>query len=410
MKANLLVPFAILALVGSCRRDGKRGDKPSHDHGQMSSEAVAAVKYTCPMHPQIVRDKPGRCPICGMDLVKVAGSGSKTTEIRLMDTQRTLANIVTQPVVPGSTAHSIVLNGRLVPDQTTIRVISSRAAGRVDRLLAKQTGDVVLRGQLLYELYSESLLSAQQEYLIALRQVEELGAQDSHYESLRKAAERRLTVLGMSKSGIEKLEKTRIVQNRIVFESPVSGTVSEVLVVEGQYVSEGTPLYRLNGLGRLWVEADLYASEVGGVRVGDMVQVQVAGFEERVVSARVTFVSPEYQQGTQLLRVRAELANPRGDLRSGMQATAALQMGVTRALLLPTDAVIRTSEGATVFVETEKNVFQPRMVITGAESGDNVAITGGLLGTESVVVKGAYLLYAELVLKKGVNPMAGHSH
>ncbi|RYC66476.1 efflux RND transporter periplasmic adaptor subunit [Spirosoma sordidisoli] len=385
-------------------------DHSGHNHGP---DGAGGTTYTCPMHPQIVQSSAGTCPICSMDLVPVVKTGEKATEIMLSESQMQLANVMVQPVASGNIGNSTVLNARLAADQQQTDVISSRVAGRIERLYVKETGQPIRKGQVLYEIYSEPLLTQQQEYLLALRQVEEL--KEPRYEDFRRASEQKLKLYGMTAEQIARLAKTRNVQPRIPFVAPAGGTVTEIAASEGQYVGEGALLYRLANLSQLWVEAELYAGEARFVKVGDRVPVQVVGYEtSSTMNARVTFINPEYRAGSQVLVMRAVLPNPGGRFQPGQQARVLLRHGVQRGLTLPVDAVVRAGQGAVVFVQTGRQsegrtpdgaVFQPRRVQTGTETDQQVAITGGLNGDEQVAMSGAYLLYSELILKKGINPI-----
>lgn len=378
-------------------------DNHAHDGQNNGPEVAGGTTYTCPMHPQIVQSSPGTCPICSMDLVAVVKTGAKAAEIMLSASQMQLANVMVQPVSAGSIGNSTVLNARLAANEELANVISSRVAGRIERLYVKETGQSIRKGQVLYEIYSEPLLTQQQEYLLAQRQAEEI--KEPRLEAFRRAAEQKLRLYGMTPDQIAQLARTRQVQPRIPFVAPVGGTVTEITGNEGQYVGEGALLYRLANLSQLWVEAELYAGEARYVKVGDRVPVQIVGNEgSQALTARVSFINPEYRAGSQVLIMRAVLANPGGRFQPGQQARVLLRHGVQRGLTLPVDAVVRSGQGAVVFVQTGTGTFQPRSVVTGTETDQQVTITKGLTGGETVAMSGAYLLYSELILKKGVNP------
>jgi Cu(I)/Ag(I) efflux system membrane fusion protein len=262
----------------------------------------------------------------------------------------------------------------------------------------------------LYELYSETLLTLQHEYLLAQEQSETLGKDEPRYESFLKASERKLLLYGLSKKQIGELAQSKSARQRITFLAPAGGIVSEVNANEGQYIEEGTVLYRIQNLSRLWLEAELYPRESGLIHKGDKLSVRVNGFESTPVEAKVIFLSPEYRANTQITIVRALITNPEMKFKPGMQAQVLMTHSSRKAVAVPVDAVIRDGKGAHVYVETGTNTFQPRMVKIGLEDFEQVEITEGLQAGDRIAITGAYLLYSEIILKKGTDPMAGHTH
>ncbi|HLZ16667.1 MAG TPA: efflux RND transporter periplasmic adaptor subunit, partial [Cyclobacteriaceae bacterium] len=309
---------------------------------------VDHVKYTCPMHPEIVRDKPGACPICFMDLVKVGDAGIDNS-IMLNEIQIKLANISVAPVSKKEMTLETRFNGRLAVNENETEVIGSRVQGRVERLFFKETGRRVARGEPLYRIYSEELLTLQQEYLLALRQTEEL--KEKRFEPFLKASERKLLRLGMTGGQILSLGKQQQANSRITFFAPASGVITAVNAAEGQYVSEGAVLYRLEKLDRLWVEAELYPGEISLIRVGDRVKVEVNGFENDSLHGTVIFLNPEYRQGNQIITLRIEMNNPDGKFMPGMQASVITTHPGKNTLVLPLDAVIRDQSASHVWIQ-----------------------------------------------------------
>lgn len=406
MKRSFIYIGVISVSLIACSSDHKKDEHSGHSQEQTAE----ATKYTCPMHPQVIQDKPGTCPICGMDLVKVDKSQSDSNDLMLSDSQLKLANVTVQTVSIKPVGQTLVINARLANNEDLTEVISSRSAGRIEKLFVKETGRMVKAGEALYELYSETLLTLQREYLLAKEQYESLGKDEPRYESFLKASERKLLLYGLTNKQIEALAQSKTIKQRISFLAPAGGIVSEIKVSEGQYVDEGSILYRIENIRQLWLEAELYPNETALVKSGDKLTVRVNGFESIPLEAKVIFLSPEYRANTQITVIRALIQNPELEFKPGMQAQVLFTHSSRTAVAIPIDAVIRDGKGTHVYVETGTNTFQPRMVKTGLEDFDQVEITEGLKAGDRIAVTGAYLLYSEIILKKGTDPMAGHSH
>jgi Cu(I)/Ag(I) efflux system membrane fusion protein len=390
-------------LLTACTKEQAKDSHTGH-------ASAVTEKYTCPMHPQIVQDKPGTCPVCGMDLVKVTKSNTSTDDLMLNDTQMRLANITTQRVSRRAVGQTVAINGRITVNEQKSEVISSRAAGRIEKLLIKETGQSVQKGQPLYTLYSETLMTLQQEYLLAKEQYDALGKTEKRYRSFLEAAEKKLLLYGLTKGQVDRLTDRSALQPRVTFLAPAAGIVTEVSVSEGQYVAEGDLLYKIEDITTLWLEAELYPSETSLVTPGDKITVRVTGDENNPLEAKVLFLSPEYRANSQITVMRASIDNPGSKYKPGQQAQVYLTHSSKEALAIPVDAVIRDGKGAHVYIQTGNNTFRPRMVKTGIESFDQVEITDGINEGDTVAITGVYLLYSEIILKKGTDPMAGHNH
>jgi len=391
LKGLAILTLAPSVFIAACKNEKK---------------SAAVQKYTCPMHPQVIKDAPGSCPICGMDLVPVNAGGDKN-ELTLSESQIQLANIATMSIATSNFSTSKVLNARLVTNPELTEVVSSRYAGRIDKLFVKETGRQVSAGQPLFQIYSEELQTLQQDYLLQERQAAAFP-NEKIYVTLREAAKNKLRLFGYSNAQIASLAKSNKTSPLVTVNATASGVVNEVSVSEGQYVSEGSPIIRLENYNQLWVEADVYPNEASSIKVGTPVKVSVNGFPELDQTVKINFISPQIDPSSQILKVRAPIRG-NGKLQSGMQATVSVPTTkISNAVALPLDAVLRDGSGAHVWIKTGKDTFAPRMVTTGAEDANQIIITSGLENVKEVVISGAYLLSSEYILKKGSSPMSGH--
>lgn len=385
----------LLGITSSC------GDKK-----KPTSEA-AKITYTCPMHPQIVQEKPGTCPVCGMDLV-VFDRTNKDESLTLDERQIALANITTMIVGDTTAQSSIILNGRVLvnPEQTT--AISSRIRGRIEQLYIKETGVKVNKGQPLYRIYSEELAALQQEYLVTAAQKKQFP-NDEQFSKIEIAAKQKLKLLGQSDDQIERLVTDNKPNPFTLYYSPSAGIVSEIISSEGAYVEEGGTIMMIQDYSEVWIEADIYPSERGKIRDGMMVNVKLPN-ATGAIPMKLSFISPEIASGTQMIRVRGTLPNPDNSLVPGMQVEIGLSSVRKNTKSLPVNAVIRTGSSAHIWVETSKGKFVPRMVETGTENESDVEIVKGMEDGDRVVSTGAYLLYSEYTLKKGNLNTNQHQH
>jgi Cu(I)/Ag(I) efflux system membrane fusion protein len=367
------------------------------------------VYYTCSMDPQVMEKKPGTCPICKMDLVRVeVDPNQKAGELKLSEQQIQLANIQTDTVRLRPLGEEITLSATLKENQNLVNVVTSRIAGRVERLFVRNIGEPVRAGQAVFELYSEELAAAQQDYLLALQSKKRYADTEPNFARIADAARNKLLLWGMAERQIADLELNGKPGNTLTFYSKYSGIATEVSVAEGDYVAEGSPVLRLANLGTLWAEAQLYVSDLPFLAKTGEALVEIPSISDQKLRGVVSFVNPSLEASSKIVMVRVEIPNPNGDYQPGMQAWMTLKGKVRNAIAVPTNALIQGKNGATVWLKNASGAFESRMVTMGKTNRDFTEITEGLQAGEVVVVSGAYLLHSELVFKKGANPMAGH--
>ena len=366
------------------------------------------VYYTCSMDPQVKEDKPGKCPICKMDLTPVKKSSSTITdEIELSPQQVQLGNIRMDTIRSGAIGDQMILTATLNVDQLKTNSVSARVMGRIDKLYFKNTGDYVSKGSKLYDLYSEQLNNAKQEYLLALEKEKTLGDAQIDFSQLVQSAKNKLLLWGMSEGQIHELVKIKKATSFTSFYSNANGFITSLEVKEGDYVSEGGTVVKLADLSTLWAEAQVYSSQLSSIDKKGQAIVQFPDMPGKDIKGKIEFANPEINPDTRINLVRVTIPNPGNQLKPGMQAYVVIKNSERNSLFLPIDAVIRDARGASVWVQTSGNKFKYKMIEIGIESNDRVEIKSGLNAGDVVVISGAYLLNSEYIFTIGSNPMAG---
>ncbi|MEO6830569.1 MAG: efflux RND transporter periplasmic adaptor subunit [Chitinophagaceae bacterium] len=370
------------------------------------------VYYTCSMHPQVHEDHPGNCPICGMKLIAVAkssksGSGKMNTEIHLSAEQILLGNIKVDTIGKGAFGDQLVLTGTLNFNQDKLSAVNARVEGRIDKLYFKDIGGYVKKGDKLYDLYSEQLNNATQEYVTALAQKNTLGNSLINYAALVESAKTKLLLWGMTEGQINQLAQSKKVSTHTSFYSTETGYITKLNAQEGDYVMEGGTVVQLANLSTLWAEAQVYATQMYLIHKGEDVTVQIPDFNDETINGTIDFVNPEINPDTRINLVRVTIPNKNNQLHPGMPAYITINNKQHHSITVPSEAVLRDSKGANVWIQTKPGVYEIRMVKTGIAENNAIEITSGLTEGEVVVTSGAYLLNSEYIFKHGADPMAG---
>ncbi|HEX9081262.1 MAG TPA: efflux RND transporter periplasmic adaptor subunit [Holophagaceae bacterium] len=419
---------------------------------------AATQKYQCPMHPQIIQDHPGDCPICGMKLVPIEGSAAKTSEDRgrilfyrspmnpsvtsptprkdemgmdyvpvyerdlqgegptaagraavVIDPERQqLIGLKTTPVIEGNVSGSVRTVGKVAVDETRVRKVNVKVDGFIEKLYVDYVGMPVAKGSPLFSLYSPDFVSAQREYLLALRTASDLskGEFRSNGDALVAAARERLRLWDVPEGEIERLAKSGQVQKDLLLRSPVSGVVTAKMVVQGSRVGPGDAPFEITDLSHIWVQADLYETDLPKVKVGDRATFTAQAVPGRTFQGRVAFIDPVLDPKTRTAKARLEFANPRGDLKPELFGEAVIQGHDRKGILVPADAVMDTGTQKVAFVSLGEGRFEPRVVTTGATSGEQVQILTGLEPGEQVVTGASFLVDSESRLRAALAQMA----
>jgi Cu(I)/Ag(I) efflux system membrane fusion protein len=422
LKKKIAIPLVILivviaAAVGWLYTNGWFKD----DGGGHSKLEHKVQLWTCSMHPFIIKDKPGTCPICGMELIKKIESASvegaaQTPEqkqqadmighVSLSPSQRVMANVATVEARQGSLNKEINAVGIVQYDQSRQAKVTAWIAGRIDRLNVNTVGAIVAKDKPVAEIYSPDLVATQQEYLLAVKSREQLKNStipsiSQSGDGLVASSKQRLMLFGVKESQIEELEKTGKPNIRLPIYTPISGIVIDKMVQQGQYVNVGDVLFNVADLSKVWVEIDVFENEVPYVHVGQQVEIRSAVEHGAAFNGRISFVYPFHDPKTHTVKARVEMPNHGHQLKPDMFVNAIIRIPLVKGIIVPVTAVIDTGKRQVVWVETSPGMFEPRDVKAGERIEDKVQVLSGLKTGDKVAVSGGYLIDSESQLKGG---------
>ena len=380
----------------------------------LGEETPGKTLYTCGMHPQIIQDHPGNCPICGMKLTPIrSGAGAEShaspggaAAISIDAATRQSMNLRTATVASGPLNKVIRTVGTIAYNETALADVNTKFKGWIEKLDVDASGQLVHRGDAMFEIYSPDLYSAESEYALALN-----GGltNDPGASELRETAASKLRFFDVSEAQIEELKKSGVPRKALSVSAPISGFVIEKNVVQGQMVDAGMRLYRIADLAIVWVLAEIYEQDLPFVQLGQEAVVRVASLPDREFRGRVTYVYPTVDEKTRTARVRLEFENPGYFLRPGMFVSAEIQAEIAgSAVLVPDSAVLRSGAKNTVFVALNEGRFEPRDVSLGVEASDGmIQVLSGLQVGDRVVTSGQFLLDSESQLREAIDKMRG---
>ncbi len=416
MKKNILyIAIALIVgllggwlIFGSSGSDAKANKDVSetsdtHDHSGESANQM----WTCSMHPQIMQPEPGDCPICGMDLIPAesGAEGLAMNEIKMTENAMALANIQTTIVGNGTMSEDdgmISLSGKIATNEENNAVQASYFDGRIERLNVNYEGQKVNRGQLLATIYAPNLVAAQQELLTTA------SLKESQPE-LYKAVRNKLKNWKLSDNQIDAIESSGNVRDNFPVYATVSGTVSEVMAREGDYVKQGQPILKVSNLNSVWAEFDAYENQISDLKVGQKIKVVTNAYADKEFDATVSFIDPILNNATRTITVRATLKNTENLFKPGMFVTGKLKGEMkmnNQVITVPASAVMWTGKRSLVYIKTSPNepLFKMREVTIGNRNGENYAVTEGLQKGDEIVTNGTFTVDAAAQLQ-GKNSM-----
>ena len=311
----------------------RTGGGPGETTVSIGTPESKILFWTCSMHPQIKQDKPGRCPICDMDLTPMreeAGGGEKAS-LRLGERARQLASVQTTPVEYRKLTKSIFTVGKIDYDESSVAHVTAWVSGRTDKLYVNFTGTIVKKGEHLIYMYSPDLLSTQEEYLLAYRGIEKLKDSPipeviSSSKTLLENTRQRLLLWGITEEQINELERTQTPQTHLTIYAPIGGTIISKDAFEGMYFETGDMLFTIADLSSVWLYLDIYEYDLPWVRYGQDIEVITESYPGDVFHGTVVFIDPFLNEVTRSVKVRINMDNREGKLKPGMYVNARLKV------------------------------------------------------------------------------------
>jgi Cu(I)/Ag(I) efflux system membrane fusion protein len=412
--------LALGMITGSNFFGGGEVNHDGHSHA-IEGEAEATI-YTCSMHPQIRKNEPGLCPICAMDLIPVntMESGDEDVdpaEIQMTQSAIELANVETVTVSKGIPEKSIYLLGKVKPDERNIAELTARYGGRIEQLYVNYTGQHVSKGQKLGSIYSPDLITAQRELLEAIKYKE---TNPSFYAASRS----KLKLWNLTEAQINDIENMGEPKLDFDILSPITGTVTQRHVSVGDYVVEGSALFEVINLSKVWVMFDAYESDLPWIKTGDMMEFTLQSVPGKTFTSKVSYIDPFIDPVTRVAKLRVEVGNPDMELKPEMFANGILESTIaenTDQLLIPKSAILWTGKRAVVYVKVpdrEYHSFIYREIILGPEAGNYYVVSSGLHEGEEIAMNGVFKVDAAAQLAgkpsmmnpEGGKVSTGHDH
>ncbi|MET6991675.1 efflux RND transporter periplasmic adaptor subunit [Sediminicola arcticus] len=377
--------------------NGNNGNAAEHDH---TEEMASGKMWTCSMHPQIMQPEPGDCPICGMDLIAAesGADGLAMSQFKMSENAMALANIKTLTVGNGKTKEGILkLSGSIMENEEINGTQAAYFGGRIEKLNVNFEGEEIKNGQLLATIYSPELVSAQQELLTASR------LKESQPE-LYKAVRNKLKLWKLSEKQITQIEVSGKVTENFPLYANASGTVSKIMVEEGDYIKQGAALFTIANLSSVWAVFDSYENQVGSLKKDQAITIVANSYPNTNFKANISFIDPILNSNKRTVEVRAVLQNKDGLLKPGMFVQGAVMLSASKMadrIAIPESAVLWTGERSVVYIKTDSKepVFEMREITLGTIINGSYEVLDGLENGMEIVTNGTFTVDAAAQLK-----------
>lgn len=346
---------------------------------------------------------------CSPETKKVnhENQGDKHSDMLVLsEKDKLLINIITDTATIKNISEITTLVGKTAIDERMVEVVTSRVKGRLDRLILNNPGEYVTKGQAIYSIYSEELLSDENDYLRAIEQYNTAISQKEIAKLLLDAARKKLMLWTLTDGQIKEIENSKIASPLMNFYSTNSGYLIELSVREGEYVDIGSPILKLADLNTLWIETQVYSDEVKYLSQNPSLLIEFEAYPNEMYNGQIVFDNPSLEEDQKVNLVRVQVKNSDNKLKPGMMAYLYLKRNEKRTLVIPKSALLFESK-TSVWIQDSDGMFEQRMVTTGIENKKEVEILSGLKAGEKVVVSGAYFLKSESVIRQGGGDMGG---
>lgn len=414
---NKYVTTSLLILVGLFLgwlffHSSGPGDRVHESELHQHSEAENTI-WTCSMHPQIKMDKPGDCPICGMDLIPLVKSGTNIdmNAIEISESAMKLAEVQTSIVHKGGVSKDVLLYGKIEPNERLLQSQTAHVPGRIEKLFINTTGETIKKGQLIASIYSPELVSAQKELLEAM-------SMSDKYPAILESAREKLRNWKLSEQQIKQLESSSKVINTFKIYASTSGIISILKVNEGDYINKGAVLYDVVDLSSVWAVFDAYESDLPWISIHQNVEFTTQAIPGKTFVGKVSFIDPIIDPTTRTARVRVELSNNKMEMKPGYFINGVLRSTKNRAgnqLVIPQSAVLWTGVRSIVYLKlqnTDLPTFKMKEVTIGDAMNDAYVLLDGLSEGDEIVTNGAFSVDASAQLegKPSMMNRTGEAH